>query len=415
MSKCIVIGGGAAGMLAAYSAAKHGHQVLLLEKNEKLGKKVFITGKGRCNVTNACDVEDLFKNVISNPKFLYSSFYAFDNQAIIDLLAEYGCSTKVERGDRVFPVSDHASDVISALQRALKALGVEIRLHTEVAGLCMTECEELGKRRVTGVMTKRGNVLSADAVIVCTGGISYASTGSTGDGYRFAQDAGMDVLEAKPALVPLTCKEDWCQELMGLSLKNVEVTILDGKKKVFQEFGEMLFTHFGVTGPLILSASSHYVKKYYKKELPLFIDLKPALTMEQLDKRVLRDFEENINKQFKNAIGGLFPSKLVPVMICLSGIDPDKKVNEISKEERQQFVSLIKHLPLTVTGTRSFAEAIITQGGVKTKEINPSTMESKTVSGLYFAGEVLDLDAVTGGFNLQIAWSTGYLAGSSIA
>ncbi len=414
MSKCIVIGGGAAGMLAAYSAAKHGHQVILLEKNEKLGKKVFITGKGRCNVTNACDVEDLFKNVISNPKFLYSSFYSFDNQAIVELLQEYGCMTKVERGDRVFPVSDHSSDVISALHRALKAYNVDIRLHTEVSELCMTKDAEDGKKRITGIKTKRGEMLLADAVIVCTGGISYASTGSTGDGYRFAKDAEMDVVEAKPALVPLECKEDWCKELMGLSLRNVEVTILDGKKKVFQEFGEMLFTHFGVTGPLILSASSHYVKKYYQKELPLYIDLKPALTTEQLDKRVLRDFEENINKQFKNSIGGLFPSKLIPVMIKLSGIDPDKKVNEISKEERQHFIDVIKHLPLTITGTRSFAEAIITQGGVKTKEINPSTMESKTVSGLYFAGEVLDLDAVTGGFNLQIAWSTGYLAGSSI-
>ena len=221
-------------------------------------------------------------------------------------------------------------------------------------------------------------------------------------------------MEAKPALVPLECREDWCEELMGLSLRNVQVTILDGKKKIFQEFGEMLFTHFGVTGPLILSASSHYVKKYYGKELPLYIDLKPALTMEQLDKRVLRDFEDNINKQFKNAVGGLFPSKLVPVMISLSGIDPDKKVNEISKEERQQFVWLIKNLPLTIIGTRSFVEAIITQGGVKVKDVNPSTMESKTISGLFFAGEVLDLDAVTGGFNLQIAWSTGYLAGSSI-
>lgn len=414
MSKCIVIGGGAAGMLAAYSAAKHGHQVVLLEKNEKLGKKVFITGKGRCNVTNACDVEDLFKNVISNPKFLYSSFYSFDNQAIVELLQEYGCMTKVERGERVFPVSDHSSDVISALHRALKAYNVDIRLHTEVSELCMTKDAEDGKKRITGVKTKRGEMLLADAVIVCTGGISYASTGSTGDGYRFAKEAEMDVVEAKPALVPLECKEDWCKELMGLSLRNVEVTILDGKKKVFQEFGEMLFTHFGVTGPLILSASSHYVKKYYQKELPLYIDLKPALTTEQLDKRVLRDFEENINKQFKNSIGGLFPSKLIPVMIKLSGIDPDKKVNEISKEERQHFIDVIKHLPLTITGTRSFAEAIITQGGVKTKEINPSTMESKTVSGLYFAGEVLDLDAVTGGFNLQIAWSTGYLAGSSI-
>lgn len=409
-------------MIAAYSAAKHGHQVILLEKNEKLGKKVFITGKGRCNVTNACEVEDLFKNMISNPKFLYSSIYTFDNRAIVDLLAEYGCVTKVERGDRVFPVSDHSSDVINALARALKAERVDIRLHIEVAELCFAENRGNGSdmnseemRRVIGVKTVKGEVIKADAVIVCTGGISYPSTGSTGDGYRFAEAAGMGLVEPKPALVPLECKESWCEELMGLSLRNVQVTILDGKKKLFQEFGEMLFAHFGVTGPLILSASSHYVKKHYGKELPLYIDLKPALTMEQLDKRVLRDFEENINKQFKNAVNGLFPAKLVPVMIRLSGIDPDKKVNEISKEERQQFVHLIKNLPLTITGTRSFVEAIITQGGVRVKDINPSTMESKLVNGLYFAGEVLDLDAVTGGFNLQIAWSTGYLAGMSIA
>lgn len=395
-------------MLAAYSAALHGHQVILLEKNEKLGKKVFITGKGRCNVTNACDVEDLFKNIISNPKFMYSSIYTFDNQAIVDLLTEYGCMTKVERGDRVFPISDHSSDVIFALTRALKDKGVDIRLQTEVTELCMET------NHVTGVKTSWGEVIKADAVIVCTGGLSYPTTGSTGDGYRFAESAGMNIVEPKPALVPLECAEEWCEELMGLSLRNVQVTILDGKKKIFQEFGEMLFTHFGVTGPLILSASSHYVKKYYSKELPLFIDLKPALTTEQLDKRVLRDFEENINKQFKNAVNGLFPGKLVPVMVKLSGIDPDKKVNEISKEERQQFVHLIKNLPLTITGTRSFIEAIITQGGVKVKDINPSTMESKTVKGLFFAGEVLDVDAVTGGFNLQVAWSTGYLAGMSI-
>ncbi len=401
-------------MLAAYSAALHGHQVVLLEKNEKLGKKIFITGKGRCNVTNACDVEDLFKNIISNPKFMYSSIYTFDNQAIVDLLAEYGCTTKVERGDRVFPVTDHSSDVIFALTRALKDKGVDIRLQTEVAELCLEATAEEEKRRVIGVKTKRGEMIKADAVIVCTGGMSYPTTGSTGDGYRFAEAAGMTLVEPKPALVPLECAEDWCRELMGLSLRNVQVTIMDGKKKVFQEFGEMLFTHFGVTGPLILSASSHYVKKYYDKELPLYIDLKPALSAEQLDKRVLRDFEENINKQFKNAVNGLFPSKLVPIMIKLSGIDPDKKVNEISKEERQQFVHLMKNLPLTITGSRSFMEAIITQGGVKVKDINPSTMESKTVKGLYFAGEVLDVDAVTGGFNLQVAWSTGYLAGMSV-
>ncbi len=408
MSKCIVIGGGAAGMMAAFSAAKHGHQVVLLEKNEKLGKKVFITGKGRCNITNACEVEVLFQNVMTNPKFLYTSFYTFDNNAVVELLSEYGCATKVERGDRVFPVSDHSSDVIAALTRALKAQNVKVCLNTNVAELC-TENDA-----ITGVKLSDGEVFKADAVIVCTGGLSYPSTGSTGDGYAFAKAVDMEVTEPKPALVPLECKEDWCKELMGLSLRNVEVKVADGKKKLFQEFGEMLFTHFGVSGPLMLSLSSHYVKKYYGEELPITIDLKPALSVEQLDKRVLRDFEGNINKQFKNAVSDLFPSKLVPVMISLSGIHPEKKVNEISREERQYFVHLIKHLPLTITGTRSFHEAIITQGGIKVKEINPSTMESKKISGLYFAGEVLDLDAVTGGFNLQIAWSTGYLAGASI-
>jgi len=414
MNKCVVIGGGAAGMLAAYAAAQNGNQVVLLEKNEKLGKKVYITGKGRCNVTNACDTEELFKNIISNPKFLYSSIYNFDNNAIIELLENYGCRTKIERGDRVFPVSDHASDVITALNRALKSNDVDIRLHTAVTELIMAEQQDEARTCIKGVKTQKGEEILADAVIVCTGGISYPSTGSTGDGYLFAEKAGMNIIEPKPALVPLECEENWCKELMGLSLRNVQVTLMDGKKQLFQDFGEMLFTHFGVSGPIILSASSQYVKKHYGNKLQLYIDLKPALDFEQLDKRVIRDFEENINKQFKNAVNGLFPSKLVPVMIRLSGIDPDKKVNEISKEERQRFVKLIKNLPLTINGTRSFLEAIITQGGVDVKEINPSTMESKKVKGLYFAGEVLDLDAVTGGFNLQIAWSTGYLAGISI-
>jgi len=414
MNKCVVIGGGAAGMLAAYAAAQNGNQVVLLEKNEKLGKKVYITGKGRCNVTNACDTEELFKNIISNPKFLYSSIYNFDNNAIIELLENYGCRTKIERGDRVFPVSDHASDVITALNRALKSNDVDIRLHTAVTELIMAEQQDEARTCIKGVKTQKGEEILADAVIVCTGGISYPSTGSTGDGYLFAEKAGMNIIEPKPALVPLECEENWCKELMGLSLRNVQVTLMDGKKQLFQDFGEMLFTHFGVSGPIILSASSQYVKKHYGNKLQLYIDLKPALDFEQLDKRVIRDFEENINKQFKNAVNGLFPSKLVPVMIRLSGIDPDKKVNEISKEERQRFVKLIKNLPLTINGTRSFLEAIITQGGVDVKEINPSTMESKKVKGLYFAGEVLDLDAVTGGFNLQIAWSTGYLAGNSI-
>lgn len=413
MSKVIVVGGGAAGMMAAVAAAEMGHQVLLYEKNEKLGKKIYITGKGRCNVTNACEVEKLFQAVNSNGKFLYSAFYGFDNAQAMNFFEENGCPLKVERGDRVFPVSDHASDVIFALQRKMKEVYVDVKLHTEVEGICM-EKDEGGNDKITGVKLKKQGFVAADSVIVATGGLSYPTTGSTGDGYRFAEESGHGMVECKPSLVPLNTAEKWCHELMGLSLKNVEVTLCRQGKELYRDFGEMLFTHFGVSGPLILSASAQYVQKAYKEKAELFIDLKPALSEEQLDKRLLREFEENKNKQFKNAVGGLFPSKLTPVMIGLSGIDPEKKVNEITKQERKDFVSLIKKLPLTVTGCRDFNEAIITKGGVSVKDVNPSTMESKKVKNLYFAGEVLDLDAVTGGFNLQIAWSTGYLAGSSI-
>lgn len=428
MSKIIVVGGGAAGMMAAIAAADAGHKVILLEKNEKLGKKLFITGKGRCNVTNAADMDGLFDNVCTNAKFLYSAFYQYDNRAVMDFLEKAGCPLKTERGERVFPVSDHSSDVIAALQRALKKRGVEVLLHTEVKRL-LTEpdsAEDAPNKehtehvKCTGVELADGSRMFGDACIVCTGGVSYPSTGSTGDGYRFAEETGHRVVECKPALVPLETAESWCRDLMGLSLKNVSLRMCCGKKELYQGFGEMLFTHFGVSGPLILSASSFYAKqkdkqkdkKKEKGQTMLFIDLKPALTMEQLDKRLLRDFDENKNKQFKNALGGLFPAKLIPVMLSLSGIDAEKKVNEITKEERRAFAELIKNLPLTVTGTRSFAEAIITQGGVSVKDVNPSTMESKKVKNLYFAGEVLDLDAMTGGFNLQIAWSTGHLAGS---
>ena len=412
MKNIIVIGGGAAGMMAAVAAAGQGHKVYLIEKNEKLGKKLFITGKGRCNVTNAGDMETLFANVCTNEKFLYSAFYGYDNQAVMTFLKEAGCPLKIERGDRVFPVSDHSSDVISAFSRQLKKLSVEVLLNTEVTGVLTEE------NQFTAIKLKNGRTINADACIVCTGGISYPSTGSTGDGYRFAEENGHRLVEPKPALVPLETKEEWCRELMGLALKNVSVRLMKGKKEIYQGFGEMLFTHFGVSGPLILSASSFYVKQQGKKgkadeDVKVFIDLKPALTVEQLDKRILRDFEESKNKQFKNALNGLFPTRLIPVMIALSGIDPDKRVNEITKAERQSFAALIKAVPLTVTGTRSFAEAIITQGGISVKDINPSTMESKIVKNLYFAGEVLDLDAMTGGFNLQIAWSTGHLAGES--
>ena len=407
MSHVIVIGGGPAGMMAAVAAADKGHKVTLLEKNEKLGKKLFITGKGRCNVTNAADMDVLFGNVCTNEKFLYSAFYQYDNRAIMEFLEGAGCPLKVERGDRVFPVSDHSSDVIAALQRELKKRGVEILLHTEAKRLLTEE------DTVRGVELTNGKELKADACILCTGGVSYPSTGSTGDGHRFAKESGHKIVECKPALVPLEIAEDWCKELMGLSLRNVQIRMCNGKKEVYQGFGEMLFTHFGVSGPLILTASS-FLAKQKMGEMRIYIDLKPALDMEQLDKRILRDFDENKNRQFKNSLGGLFPAKLIPVMVQLSGIHPDKKVNEISREERKEFVRLVKNLPLTVTGTRSFAEAIITQGGVSVKDVNPSTMESKKIGGLYFAGELLDLDALTGGFNLQIAWSTGYLAGNSV-
>lgn len=421
----IVVGGGAAGMMAAAAAAEGGGSVCLIEKNEKLGKKLFITGKGRCNVTNAADMETLFGNVCTNGKFLYSAFYDYDNRAVMHFLETAGCPLKIERGERVFPVSDHASDVTAAFERELRRLGVEILLHTAVRNLITKRQADGERERVTGVGLADGRALSADKVIVCTGGLSYPSTGSTGDGYRLAQETGHAVTERRPALVPLNIKETWCAELMGLSLKNVGVCMERGGKRLYQGFGEMLFTHFGVSGPLILSASSFfYGGKMGGKnvahggeaeETRLYIDLKPALDEEQLDRRILREFEENKNRQFKNSLRGLFPVKLIPVMVERSGIHPDRKVNEITREERRGFVRLIKKLPLTVLGTRSFEEAIVTKGGVSVREVNPSTMESKRVSGLYFAGEVLDLDALTGGFNLQIAWSTGHLAGQSAA
>ncbi len=413
MSHVIVVGGGAAGMFAAIAAAKNGHQVTLYEKNEKLGKKIFITGKGRCNITNAADMEELFDAVVTNSKFLYSSFYGYTNQNVIDFFEDSGVPVKIERGNRVFPISDHSSDVIRALEREMKKVGVKVCLNTEVKSV------EAEKGKFNKVVLKDTTTQTADACIVATGGLSYRSTGSTGDGFRFAENVGHKVTQCFPSLVPMETKEPWICELQGLSLRNVEAKILDGKKELYKDFGEMLFTHFGVSGPLIISASSYVGKKFMdkngqKKELTLEIDLKPALTEEQLDQRVLRDFEENHNRQFKNAITKLFPTKLIPVMLELGGIDPEKKVNSIEKEERKQFVHLIKHFRMTLTGLRDYPEAIITKGGVHVKEIDPGTMESKLVKGLYFAGEVLDLDALTGGFNLQIAWSTGYAAGNAI-
>lgn len=408
MSKVIVIGGGPAGMMAAYAASCQGHAVTVLEQNEKLGKKLFITGKGRCNITNAGDMDNLFANVMSNRKFLYSAFYTFDNEQVLSFFENQGLRTKVERGNRVFPLSDHSSDVIVALNRALKSQNVDIRLHTKVQSLLIRD------EAACGVVLSDGKTVEADDVIVATGGISYPSTGSTGDGYRMAEESGHALVECTPSLVPFETKEDWVKDLQGLSLRNVTVSIYHGKKKLFEDFGEMLFTHFGVSGPLVLSASGMIKPVQFKQELCMYIDLKPALDAEQLDKRILREFDAAMNKQFKNVIGSLMPAKMIPVVIRLSGIDPDKKVNEVSREERQHLVQLLKRLPLTINGLRGWNEAIITKGGVSVKDINPSTMESKKVSHLFFCGEVLDLDALTGGYNLQIAWSTGYLAGISV-
>lgn len=408
MSRVIVIGGGPAGMFASYFAAKSGHQVFLLEKNEKLGKKLYITGKGRCNITNAADMEELFEAVVSNRKFLYSAFYSFDNQSVMDFFHEYGLETKIERGNRVFPVSDHSSDVIKTLEKALKEVGVSILLNTKVKELLIYE------KAVQGVALCDGTKMMADNVVVATGGFSYQSTGSDGDGYRFAENSGHRLIPRTPSLVPFNIKENWVKELQGLSLKNVAIEITDGKKTVYSDFGEMLFTHFGVSGPMILSASASIKPELFQKELVLHLDLKPALDMEQLDKRLLRDFEENKNRQYKNSLNKLLPATLIPVFLENSGIDPEKRVNEITKEERLSIMSTLKNMTMTIEGLRGFNEAIITKGGISVKDINPSTMESKLISKLYFCGEVLDLDAYTGGFNLQIAWSTGYLAGISI-
>ena len=420
MKKIAVIGCGAAGMMAALAAAESGGSVTIFEKNEKPGKKIYITGKGRCNVTNACDVSDYFDNVRRNPRFLYSAIYSYDNRAVMDFFEDNGCHLKVERGDRVFPVSDHSSDIIRTLFNAVKKAGVTVKLEVEVFSV---ESAQGAVQAIT--YSKKDEPITReefDSVIICTGGMSYPSTGSTGDGYRFARDLGHTVVPARPSLVPFEIEEDWCPDLQGLSLKNVGLRLFmedaEGKapakkaKPVYDGFGEMLFTHFGVSGPLVLTASCYYDKD---KKGRLLLDLKPALDEQQLDKRILRDFDDAPNRQFKNSLGGLFPSKLIPVMIRLSGIDPEKPVNSITREERMAFGKLIKNLPMTIRKTRDFNEAIITRGGVSVKEVDPSTMESKLISGLYFAGEVLDVDTVTGGFNLQVAWSTGHLAGTCAA
>ena len=432
--KIIVVGGGAAGMLAAYFAAAAGNKVTLLEKNEKLGKKIYITGKGRCNLTNACDVEELFLNVKSNSKFLYSAFYGFDNSRVIDFFESHGMPVKVERGNRVFPVSDKSSDVIFALQKALKEKNVEVLLHTEVSKLCYEKItdtkadEEASDKKpsdkkpsdkkpelkITGVILKDSTKMDADAVIVATGGLSYPSTGSTGDGYKMAEDAGHTVTECTPSLVPFNVKEEWVKSLQGLSLKNTAISIYSGKKKLYEDFGEMLFTHFGVSGPLVLSASAH-MRHFTKKRYRLEIDLKPALDEQQLDKRLLADFAKYANHDFQNGLDDLLPQKLIPVVIELSGIPGRQKVHDLTREQRQSLLRVLKHFPVEVSAPCPVTDAIVTSGGVKVGEVDPKTMESKLVKNLYFAGELLDTDAYTGGFNLQIAWATGRLAGQSAA
>ena len=405
----IIVGGGAAGMIASVAAAREGARVRLFEKNEKLGKKLFITGKGRCNITNACDMEELLASVVSNSKFLFSSFYGFTNQNMMELLESQGVQFKVERGSRVFPWSDKSSDVIAALASLMKKEGVEIQLQAEAQGLVIQD------KAVRGIRLG-SQVEKADRVIVTTGGLSYPTTGSTGDGYRWAQECGHQITDLSPALVPfVTAEADTVKDLQGLALRNVETSVYSGKRELYREMGEMLFTHFGVSGPLILSASSFCAKALKKGPLRLLIDLKPALSEEQLNGRVLRDFEESKNKQFKNSLGRLYPARLIPVIIARSGIDQDKQVNEITKEERRRLVQITKGLEFTVTGLRDYKEAIITQGGISVRDIHPGTMESKRIAGLYFAGEILDLDAVTGGYNLQIAWSTGWAAGKGAA
>lgn len=404
MARILVIGGGAAGMMAAVSAAERGNKVCLFEKNEKLGKKIFITGKGRCNVTNACAMENFFGNVVTNPKFLYSSVYTFDNNTVQRFFEDEGCPLKIERGNRVFPVSDKSYDVINALGRAMKRLGVEVNLNSRVEDVIVSDgC-------VKGLVVG-GRTIYGDAVIVATGGYSYPSTGSTGEGHTMAKSLGHTVTKCVPALVPFVAAEEWVKDLQGLSLRNCGVTLKDGGRKVYEDFGELLFTHFGVSGPTVLSASSYAVDIIRQRPMQLVIDLKPALDEAQLDARILRDWEEVKNKNFANSLDKLLPKSLIPVVVARSGIDGARKVNEIKREERRGLVSLIKNFDLTLTGLRGFNEAIITHGGINVKEIDPGTMQSKLVGGLYFAGEIIDVDAVTGGFNLQIAWSTGYLAG----
>lgn len=408
MSKVIVVGGGAAGLMAAYAAAANGHSVIILERNEKCGKKIYITGKGRCNLTNACDEEDFFDKIVTNSKFMYSSFYSFSNHMAIDLFQnELKLPVKIERGNRIFPESDKASDVTAALLRGLRKYNTDIRLNCFVKELIIEN------NVVRGVVTDTGAVF-ADSVILATGGSSYASTGSDGNGYTLAIQAGHSIQAPEPALVPMNTIEQWPPALQGLALKNVRTTFKKGSKTIFDEQGEMLFTHFGISGPLILTASSYIGRWIGKETIHLYIDCKPALSIDGLEARIQKDFDERPNVRYKNSLGRLLPAKMISTIVELSGISGEKQVNAITKEERSRLAALLKNLKITIKSLRGFNEAIITRGGVNVKEVNPSTLESKLCRDLYFAGELLDIDAVTGGYNLQVAWSTGHLAGAGI-
>lgn len=419
-------------MMAAISASKEGKKVLLLERNEKLGKKLFITGKGRCNITNACDADEFLSHVATNSRFLYSSFSRFNNYDMIQLLNEAGLATKVERGQRVFPRSDHSSDVIGTLKRLCDRNHVEILCHAKVEEILLRHEADAGpetentseneknsapdaeKTSFAGVKLSDGRIIEGDSLIIAAGGCSYTSTGSDGDGYRLARSIGHSIKPVYPSLVPFIMKEEWCRDLMGLTLKNISIRVKNGKKVIYEGFGEFLFTHFGVSGPLVLTASTclgKHQKVLEEGKLTLLLDLKPSLTMEQLEKRYLREFDTYRNKNISNVIERMLPRKMVPVFLREAGVPEEKKVRDITKQERRRMEELMKNMEMHIAGVRGFEEAIVTRGGVHVKEVSPTTMESKIVKNVFFAGEILDVDAVTGGFNLQIAWSTGYTAG----
>lgn len=403
--KVVVVGAGPAGIMAAGKASESGNQVILIEKNNMIGKKLLISGKGRCNITNNTDIDGLIENIPGNGCFLYSSFYTFSNYDLIDFFNKHGLKTKVERGGRVFPVSNKSKDVVDTLKKYLKSKKVTLWLDSSIEKI------STNNKKVTGIILKDGRKIMCDTVILTTGGISYPKTGSTGDGYKIAKGLGHTLIPLKPSLVPLLTKESWVKELQGLSLKNISITLLNSKgKKIYNDFGEMIFTHFGVSGPVILSASRH-ILDYNYKDVKLVIDLKPGLTEEKLNERIQRDFLKYSRKQFKNTLDDLLPQKLISVFVGLSKIEHSKPVNQITKGERTFLVKLLKNFTLSINGSRPVEEAIVTAGGVSVDEINPSTMESKLIKGLFFAGEIIDLDAYTGGFNLTIAFSTGYLAG----